>query len=381
VSPRRRRSNSSSLAGRLKRPRLPRALAGVTAVVFLAAVAPGVAIAARCALAPKSLLHRSTGAEQAAEVVPGYSRAGSATYLTLPEWLIVYTTEEYASTLRTARPSAFPYFGSIVDFWWYYGRVCGASCGGYPFDAANHVMLVVIGSSFAIEQALKGVYENSVGRIAETVSGYDTQEDAFAAATAAEYGRFMHTTPWYEFAFGEKLRLLWRETPLWGPHPIRKWERRFALSAEYAAKATYGFVIRAATKTAYGDEDPRTFVRVDRVPPNVSDLAARRVRVLHDGSQVLALPRYEAFTSTAAALSARGTRFLDIAGNDRVLVTVIANGSLDWSDDGARVLFSRPLATDRRRQRVALDVDVTQLAGALAVVHRRGAALEHIYDF
>jgi hypothetical protein len=381
VSPRRRRSKTSQLSGKSTRPWLPRALAGITAALFIAAAAPGVAIATRCALAPKSLVQPAAGAAQAHEVVPGYSRAGSATYLTLPEWLIVYTTEEYASTLRHARPSAFPYFGSIADFWWYYAQVCGVSCGSYSFDAANHVMLVVIGSSFAVEQALKGVYENSVGRLTEAVAGSDTEEDAFAAATAEEYGRFMPTTPWYEFAFGEKFRLLWRETPLWGAHPIRKFERRFALSAEYAAKAIYGFVIRLATKTAYGDEDPRTFVRVDRVPPNVSDLVARRVRAMRDGSQVLALPRYEAFTSTAAALAARGTRFLDIAGNDRVLVTAISNGALDWTDESARVLFSRPLATDRARRRIALDVRVTQLGEALAAVHRHGAALEHIYDF
>ena len=237
MSPRRRKSKTSQPPGRSTRPWLPRALGGVTAALFIAAAAPGVAIATRCALAPKSLVQAAAGAVQAAEVVPGYSRAGSATYLTLPEWSIVYTTEEYASTLRHARPSAFPYFSGIADFWWYYAQVCGASCSGYSFDAAHHVTLVVIGSGFAVEQALKGVYENSVGRLAEIASGNDTEEDAFAAATAEEYGRFMRTTPWYEFAFGEKFRLLWRETPLWGTHPIRKVERRFALSAEYAAKA------------------------------------------------------------------------------------------------------------------------------------------------
>ena len=380
MSPRRRRSKTSS-SPRPTGPWLPRALTGVATALFIAAAAPGVVIATRCALAPKSLVAVSAGAEQADEVIPGYSRAGSATYLTLPEWFIVYTTQEYASTLRSARPSAFPYFGTIVDFWWYYSRVCRASCGGYAFAAADHVMLVVIGSSFAIEQALKGAYENSVGRVVEAVSGYDSEEDAFARATAEEYGRFMQTAPWYEFAFGEKFRLLWRETPLWGKRPIRKWERRFVLSTEYAAKAIYGFAIRVATKTVYGDEDPRTFVRVDRLPPNVSDLVARRVRAMRDGSQVLALPRYDAFTPTAAALAARGTRFLDIAGNDRVLVTAIAESALDWTDDSARVLFSRALATDRTRRRVALDVRVTALGETLAALRRHRAALEHIYDF
>src|SRR5262249_37336491 len=154
------------------------------------------------------------------------------TYLTLPEWLIVYDTEEYAAFISRARPSGFPYLRSIVDFWRDYSRVCAVSCSAFPFDVGDHVMIVVIGSSFAVENILKGLYENVVGRAFELVSGHDTEEDAFAARVAAEYGHFMHTVPWYEFPFGRKLVALWRETPLWGRHPLRKWERRIALSSE-----------------------------------------------------------------------------------------------------------------------------------------------------
>jgi hypothetical protein len=74
----------------------------------------------------------------------------------------------------------------------------------------------------------------------------------------------MHTVPWYEFRFAGRLRSLWSDVPLWGPHVIRKWERRFALTVEYAVKAGYGWVIWKATKAAYGDEDLRIYARRGR---------------------------------------------------------------------------------------------------------------------
>ena len=229
------------------------ALVVLGSVSLASAVAPGLVIAARCALARAEPVAATPTATQVATAeIPGYSRPGSATYLTLPEWFIVYNTEEYTASIRNAPPSRFPYFGSILDFWSYYRHVCDASCGAFPFDAGNHVMLVVIGSSFTVENALKGLYENIVGRVVEAISGHDTEEDVFAARTAEEYGRFMHTTPWYEFPFGEKLTGLWRQTHAWGKHPLRKWERRLALSTEYTTKAAYAWLIRATTKATYG---------------------------------------------------------------------------------------------------------------------------------
>ena len=73
--------------------------------------------------------------------------------------------------------------------------------------------------------------------------------------TAQEYGAFMHTVPWYQFPFGARLAALWSETPMWGPQPLRKWERRAALTAEYSFKAGYGWLIGMATSSAYAPED------------------------------------------------------------------------------------------------------------------------------
>src|SRR5687768_18048188 len=55
------------------------------------------------------------------EGIAGYARAESFTYLTLPEWFIVYSADEYASFVATRPPSAFPYVGSARQYWRYYG--------------------------------------------------------------------------------------------------------------------------------------------------------------------------------------------------------------------------------------------------------------------
>lgn len=356
----------------------------VVLALFACATGPGLFIAARCALTtarPAAAASESSDIRAAKAAITGYSRAGSNTYLTLPEWFIVYNTEDYAAFIRRARPSGFPYFGSIVDVWTYYRRVCDASCAAFPFDRDYHMMIVIIGSSFAVENSVKGIYENTFGRLVEALAGHDSAEDTFAVRTAEEYGRFMHTIPWYEFPFGGKLRALWTENGAWGPHLLRKWERRFALSAEYGVKAGYAWLIRVATKSAYGDENPRTYIHAEHVPATPDGFPVERVRALADGSWILAIPRYEAFTPTLVTLTAQGMRVLDIAGNARVLVTALTPGNIPLPNPGARVLFARSLAADPPRRRIAIDVDVGALGDVLDALEKHGATLEHIYDF
>ena len=63
-----------------------------------------------------------------------------------------------------------------------------------------------------------------------------------------------------EYSFMTQLKMLWRVPPLWGPHMVRKWERRLILSLEYLVKAQYATVITVATKAAYGDADSEILI-------------------------------------------------------------------------------------------------------------------------
>ncbi len=355
-------------------------LAGIL-VLFLAAALSALFIGVRCYSGSSYLRQMAPELERATAGISGYSREAASTFLTLPEWYIVYNTEEYARFIGTRNPSSFPYGDSIWQYWRYYGGVCDATKGVYPFRGGNHMMLGVIGSSFTIEYAIKGLYENSFGRLTEWISGRDTPEDAFAHRTAVEYGAFMHTVPWYRFPFGAKLAQLWRETPLTGPRFVRKWERKLALSAEYAVKGVYGSLIGLGTGATYGEEDLRIHARIDNAGDAVfADGVVRKVKVLGPRTFVVTIPRFEAFTGRARLLIAQGVRFLDIAGNDEIVVTVLSSTSLS-SDSSASVVLDEPVLTEANTRRIALQVPVRSLHEVVPRLEKSGARLEHIYDY
>lgn len=314
--------------------------------------------------------------------IASYEREEAATYLTLPEWYIVYNTDEYARSLASHPPSGFSYAGSIRQYWRYYGAVCDATRGAYPFSAGNHLMLGVIGSSFSIEYALKGLYENTVGRLTEWIAGHDTAEDAFARNTATQYGAFMHTVPWYEFPFGAKIAALWNETPARGPHVIRKWERRLALTSEYGVKAAYGWLIGLGTQATYGEADLRIHATIENAGAQIyATGAVKQVTAAGVGATIVTLPRYEAFTAQMLTLLQQGVRFVDIAGNGEILVTVLAPSAWTARELHAAVLLDETLLTDGATRRIGLKVPVRALHIVVPQIQSRGGRVEHFYDY
>lgn len=312
-----------------------------------------------------------------------YARAEAFTYLTLPEWFIVYSTDEYARFIDRHSPSDFPYAAAVGQYWGYYDAMCQATRHAYPFETGYHLMLGVIGASFTVENGIRWAYENTIGRLSAWISSRDTAEDRFAARVAAEYGAFMHAVPWYEFPFSTSLVRLWREVPLIGPHPIRKWERRIALSAEYAVKAAYGWAIQAASSGAYDPEALAVHARVDAAPrvapPGVTVIGGAPAGA---GGHVVRLPRYEAFTTAVLALLDGGARFRDIAGNDEILVTALGPAAIDERAlRHGNVVTSRSLLTDPGTERLAVRVDVADLHRAIPELRNAGATIEHVYDY
>jgi hypothetical protein len=350
--------------------------------VFLSIVFSTLFIGLKCfstdtrAQAPSLAVQRTQG-----KLKDYVQREEASTFLTLPEWYIVYNTEEYARFTAAKSPSRFPYVGSIRQYWRYYGAMCDATAGTYPFSAGNHVMLSVIGSSFTIEYLLKGLYENTIGRLSEAVSGRNTPEDIFAQKTAAEYGAFMHTVPWYRFPFFAKVGQMWRETPASGSQIVRKWERKLALTAEYAGKGIYGWLIGISSGAAYGADQERVHVWIE----NASDAAfadgvVQKVHQMGPRSFIVTLPRYEAFTARAKMLARQQVRFVEIAGNDEILVSIVAPAAVE-RDSTLTVRFDEPFLTDASRRRTALSVAVRSLHDIILKLEQRGAVVEHIYDY
>jgi FAD/FMN-containing dehydrogenase len=317
-----------------------------------------------------------------------YRRDEGQTFLTHPEWYIVYSSDEYASYLKDHLPTDFPYITSIGQFWVNYREAASLTRNAYPFNGGYHVMLGVIGTSYSAELALKAIYENTVGRFSGWTAGHQlSDEDRFAWQVADDYGRFIHVSPWYEYHFAEKLSALWTRQPLWGPHLIRKWERKVFLSLEYGIKAVYATLIERATRAAYTLEEDRMLL----VASGWSDsLAAARPAIrtaarLDATHALLSAPRYDGFRDQLLTLASSGApvRIEEIAGNDDILVTGVAPATWESTDIRARVLFTLPLPTDASRKRVAMRVKVPDLLAVLAGAEVGSGRLlvDHIYDY
>jgi FAD/FMN-containing dehydrogenase len=321
------------------------------------------------------------------DTTKGYLRDEGQTFLTHPEWYIVYSSDEYAEWLRTRLPTDFPYLASIGQYWVNYREARALTAHHYPFNAGYHVMLAVIGTSYSAELALKGVYENTIGRLSGWTAGHAlSDEDRYAAEVATDYGRFIHVYPWYQYPFGAKLRGLWGDLPLWGAHPIRKLERKLFLSLEYGIKAAYAAVIAAGTQAAYGTEDDR----MQLVATGWTDSLARAYPTIEKRAQLdaqhalLAAPRYDTFRDLMLGIASSGApvHLTEIAGNDDILLTGVA--PIKWKSPvtGGQVVYTLPLPTDPARARVAMRVRVPDLLGVLRALRADGKlTVDHIYDY
>ena len=340
----------------------------------------------RAALAPALALPLAFALAAGAAAQPvtpeALRRNEEQTYLTFPEWYLVWSPAEYAAFVKHSPPSEFPFFGHLRQFWSSYRRVYQAT-RDRPLNTEYHVMIVVIGVSTTGEYALRSAYENVWGRLSGLAAPYGaTAEDRLAGRVAQDYVDFIRDRPWYEFDFVTPLRELWAEPGL-GPGMVRKWERRYALTTEYSVKAAYAWLIGRGSTAAYGVEATTTAVQVDRLPDGI-EAELPRLAVLErlaDGSGLVTVPRYDDFKDHAAALAARGANFVEIAGNRSVILlsALVPSG---WRSPVAdtRPLFTQPLLTQPGRERVVLVVPVAHLADALRALARDGE-LEHVYDY
>jgi FAD/FMN-containing dehydrogenase len=316
-----------------------------------------------------------------------YRRDEGQTFLTHPEWYIVYSSDEYAEWLARKLPTEFPYASSIAQFWIDYDEATRQTSHAYPTNYGYHVMLAVIGVSYSAELALKGLYENTIGRLSDFIAGGKlTDEDHYAAAVAADYGRFIHVRPWYEYSFGSKLRHLWSGVPLWGNAPVRKWERRAFLTTEYGIKAMYAEAITLATHAAYNPQAETMPVVVTGWTDAVAahHAAVKTVARLDSVHTLVTVPRYDEFRDAMRELAAAndGVRIAEIAGNREILLTGVAPAAWRYESVSGRVTYELPLPTDASRKRVALRVPVDDLLAVLRQLDAaNGLVVDHIYDY
>jgi hypothetical protein len=322
----------------------------------------------------------------AATEVGANKRPLEDSYFSYPEWHIVWSYEERAQYLPKNLPSGFPYFASIGQYWRAYCVICGLTQSRHQFNFGDHLSSFVLGGSFALEYSIRGAYEQTVGRLSEWSSSHElVEEDEYAARVAREYADFVYIRPFYEFHFAHALKQLWKETPLRGKHPIRKWERKFILSTDYAIEAIYAKAMQLASHLTYGIESAETYTWIESAPESVFR-EFPRVKIVAETarqSYVVVIPRYQEFTEVAVKLAQRDVHFVQIAGNDEIMLTVVAPKA--WSNDlparEAAVLFTENILTQPDLKRLAFECPVRSLHSVLNHFAAAGIKIEHIYDY
>ena len=333
-------------------------------------------------------LESATSAALPASVLPviedkGYRRKLDNTYFTFPEWYIVYSFEDFGRFLDRGTESGFNYLGHILGFWRSFCTINRAVPATTESRSEVKTMIYIIGVSYSVEYAIKGIYENTIGRVFEWIRGdKPTPQDDYARAVLQDYAAFLYTIPWYKYPFREKLDgLMAISTPT--PSRARTLERDFALGSEYFVKIGYAWLIQKGLD-ASSDDEPRDIMFVVGTLPQemlAADPRIKPIRALSPQWQLVQTPRYKDFTEIVQGLLDRGFGLAEIAGNREIMITVIApkTAALDVRD--ATELFSLDLDAKPGFRRAGLKARIDRLVDVNRELKARGASIEHFYDY
>lgn len=84
-----------------------------------------------------------------------HTRSHSQTFLTFPEWFLVFSPEEFASQMKEKEAHHFPYFRHLSQFWGSYLSIINRTKQDEKINFEYHVMIMVIGLSTSVEYFLK----------------------------------------------------------------------------------------------------------------------------------------------------------------------------------------------------------------------------------
>src|SRR5437868_14111040 len=283
---------------------LRRILAGIAFLIALSVLAPLTYIESTCR--PASLAAASSAPPVALPAIneQGYQRKQNNTFFTFPEWYIVYAFEDFGRFLDRSSESHFNYLGHIFGFWQSFCTINRAVPATGESLSEVKTMIYVIGISYSAEYAIKGLYENTIGRVFEWIRGEKrTPQDEFGRAVLQDYAAFLYTIPWYKYPFRETLDgLMAITTPT--PSTARTIERGFALGSEYVIKICYAALIQKALDASSDDEPRDIMFVVATLPPELLSAEPRikPIRTLSPQWQLVQTPRYKDFTEIVLGL-------------------------------------------------------------------------------
>ena len=314
----------------------------------------------------------------------GYKKGEEQTLLSLPEWYLVFNPNEYADFLeRGNNPSDFPFFASIDEYWALFDRVNVLTDGPYPINSEYQTVLWVIGVSTTAEFVAKSAYENTIGRFTRWTASADTPEDLLIQEAHRAYGNLIYYEAWYKFPFWDYAKRIWSDMPFFGANFIRKLERKLMFTMEFGFKAFYAKLIGFGAQTAYEASDGLVTMHIIADAGSLEDVDPRitLLRDFGEGDLVVNLPRWGGFTEIVQKLAAAGAQFVEISGNDEIVITVVEPQDGSGVADKAKILFNSMVISPANKKRSVYLVRVEDLSDALNSLERNDIELEHVFDF
>jgi hypothetical protein len=258
-------------------------------------------------------------------------RPADQTFLTYPEWFLVFSPEEQATYFKQHTATGFPFVSHTKQIWESYRIVNNQIKDNFPTNTGYHFMIWVIGTSATVEYLIKAWYETIIGRITDTRIPL-TEEDKFNAKYTHDYVDFIKDRPWYEFDFKRRLKTLWTSTSLFDRNLSRKFERKYILTSELLVKYVYGKLIGLGTKQVY-------------------DAALPTTTVILESDSLRYFPRYDRFSNAAIEFAKKGHAFKEIAGNNSaILLTVLVQSHNKEKFENAQTIFVQPLSSDPKKK-------------------------------
>ena len=322
--------------------------------------------------------------EQKSLAINNYYRGEEQTFLTIPEWYLVFNPVEYADYLEAGKsPSEFPFMASINEYWTLYDRVVAISDSSYPRNAEYMTVLKFIGISTTVEYMLKSLYENTIGRLSQwSANSWSTDEDKIIAQAHRAYSNLIFDKAWYEFDFSYWVKRIWKETSFFGDNFFRKLERKISFTLEFGFKTFYAKLTKLGAQTAFEQGNGLIYMTANNPSVTSSELAPSVTSIAkHEDSYLLSVPRWGEFSKTIPLLAKQGFDFEDISGNEVITLTLVQDAKQTFHSSYAKELFNSPLVSNTNKKRVALVIKIHDLKEFILETTERGQTIEHIFDY
>ena len=322
--------------------------------------------------------------EKKRQSIKGYYRDEAQSFLTVPEWYLVFNPKEYADYLEAGNnPSDFPFYASIDEYWTLYDRSMRLVSSAYPENEEYNTMLKVIGVSITLEYTAKMLYENTVGRVFSWFgNGTLSDEEKTIIDAQRAYSEFIYDKAWYEFKFMPWVKKVWSVSNTAESNWLRKIERTLFFTLEFSFKAGYAKVIGWGAQASY--EEPVTEIYLLAQGPDLNDSikAIPHLKVIHKegDKKIIAITRWGAFTNTILEIADKNLEVVEIGGNDEIVVSVL-KGNNEKDLFGDELLYESKIVTQPDRCRQVYLLKVERLLPFVKEAKARGVEVEHVFDY